>query len=153
MTNSSSPIRVRGHTLLCLQGFEGKGYSLGFVENMSAIHQSLFQHPDTEVELVTAPDAVCGACPHQESGGCTLDGTRSEEEMRNQDHVVLAKLGLETGTRVRWRDVLDRIRASVTGEDLPSICGSCRWLPLGLCRKGIERLRHVQIAPPPTPIR
>ena len=32
------PIRVRAHTLLCLQGFRGEGYSAGFVENMAAIH-------------------------------------------------------------------------------------------------------------------
>ncbi|MDF0651721.1 MAG: hypothetical protein P0121_09670 [Nitrospira sp.] len=29
----------------------------------------------------------------------------------------------------------------MSGDDLPSTCGSCRWLPLGYCREGIDRLR------------
>jgi hypothetical protein len=42
---------------------------------------------------------------------------------------------------VTWREILERIRRAVSGDDLPSICGNCRWLPLGYCREGIERLR------------
>lgn len=51
MKEPSPGFRLRGHTLLCLQGFEGEGYSLGFVENMAAIHQTLFQNPDTRSSL------------------------------------------------------------------------------------------------------
>jgi len=57
----------------------------------------------------------------------------------------LELLGLPPGTRVRWREVLDRIRASVKGSDLPGICGSCQWLPLGYCRDGIDHLRASQV--------
>ncbi len=138
----SPPIRLRGHTLLCLQGFRGKGYSPEFVENMSAIHRILTDHPETLVEVLDSPDVVCGACPHRHPIGCTLNGDRSEEELKDQDHVVLRRLGLQVGRRVRWQDVLDRIRASLRSDDLSAICGNCRWLPLGLCREGIERLSH-----------
>jgi hypothetical protein len=141
-SNSESPIRLRAHTLLCLQGFRGMGYSSRFVENMTTIHRILSDHPESLVEILDSPDAVCGACPHRQPVGCTLNGDRSEEEMKHQDHVVLQTLGLQAGSRVRWQDVLDRIRASLHGDDLPSICGNCRWLSLGFCREGIERLRH-----------
>jgi hypothetical protein len=134
-------MQIRGHTLLCLQGFRGEGYSPGFVENLAAIHRQLEQQPDTLVEIMDAPDAVCGACPHQQSAGCTLNGRQSEDEMREQDHDVLARLGLEAGTVVAWREILHRIGASLTGAELPEICGQCRWLPLGYCKEGIERLR------------
>ena len=139
--DSSSPIRLRAHTLLCLQGFRGEGYSPAFVENMAVIHRTLSTCPESLVEVLDSPDAVCGACPHRHPIGCTLNGERSEEEMNNQDHVVLRRLGLKVGSRVRWHDVLDRIRTSVCGDDLPIICGNCRWLALDLCREGIDRLR------------
>jgi hypothetical protein len=139
---ASAPIRLRGHTLLCLQGFRGEGYSPEFVENMAAVHRALTDRPETWVEVLASPDVVCGACPHQLSPGCTLNGVRSEEEMRDQDRVVLETLGLEIGDRVRWCDILERIRRSVNGDDLPSICGTCRWLPLGYCREGLNRLHE-----------
>lgn len=139
--DSFPPIRLRGHTLLCLQGFSGEGYSLAFVENMAVVHRTLSAHPESLVEVLDSPDAVCGTCPRHYSTGCTLNGDRSEEEIRDQDRVVLRRLGLKVGRRVRWQDLLDRIRAAVSGADLPTICGSCRWLARDLCRQGIDRLR------------
>ena len=141
LKDGSSPIRLRAHTLLCLQGFRGEGYSAAFVKNMAEVHRTLAEHPETLLEVLISPDVVCGACPHQQTSGCTLNGDRSEEEMRDQDRVVLEKLGLEAGSQVRWREILKRIRRSVGGDDLPSICGTCRWLPLGYCREGISQLR------------
>ncbi len=141
-TRPLSPIRLRGHTLLCLQGFRGEGYSPGFTDNLASIHRDLNGTPDHPVELTEEPDAVCGACPHRAAAGCTLNGMGSEAGMQAQDRHVLKLLGLKAGSVVRWRDVLDRIRASVKGSDLPSICGQCRWLPLGYCKEGIDRLRQ-----------
>ncbi len=134
-------VRLRGHTLLCLQGFRGKGYSPDFVENLAQIHRDLAETPDRLVQLVDEPDAVCGACPHQALSGCALNGEASEQAMQEQDRRVLALLGLQAGTVVRWREVLERISRSVHGDDLSGICGRCRWLPLGYCKEGIERLR------------
>ncbi len=150
--DSSTLIRLRGHTLLCLQGFRGEGYSPAFITNMSAIHRTLADNPDSWVQVVASPDVVCGACPHQQVSGCTLKHARSEEEMHDQDRVVLEKLGLEVGDRVRWCDILERIRRSVGRDDLTSICGTCRWLPLGYCREGLHRL-HATASPatPPDP--
>jgi len=141
-THPPSPLRLRGHTLLCLQGFRGEGYSPGFTDNLAAIHRSLSENPDQVVELVEEPDTVCGACPHRAPAGCTLNGTGSEAGMQAQDRHVLKRLGLAAGSVVRWHDVLERIRVSITGSDLPNICGSCRWLPLGYCKEGIDRLRQ-----------
>lgn len=136
------PIRLRGHTLLCLQGFRGEGYSPEFISNMAAIHQALTQAPDRQIEVIASPDEICAACPHLQSSGCRLNGERSEAEMVEQDLVVIQGLGLKVGDRLRWVDLLERIRNSISGDDLPAICGTCRWLPLGYCREGINQLRH-----------
>jgi uncharacterized protein len=139
--NSSPPVRLRGHTLLCMQGFPGEGYNAEFVKNMAAIRRTLTDNPESWVEVLASPDTVCAACPHQHPYGCVLNGARSEEEMIDQDQVVLQRLGLKVGGRIRWQQILERIRSSVCGDDLPSICGACRWLPLGYCRGGMDRLR------------
>jgi len=128
--------------LLCLQGFRGEGYSPAFTENLSAIHRGLSENPDQVIELVEEPDTVCGVCPHRAPDGCTLNGDGSEAGMQAQDRNVLERLALAAGSAVRWRDVLDRIRVSIKGSDLPNICGSCRWLPLGYCKEGVDRLRQ-----------
>ena len=141
-SGSSSPIRLRAHTLLCLQGFRGMGYSPDFVDNMAAIHRTLTDHPQSLVEILDGPDAVCEVCPHRRLAGCTLNGDQFEKEMMAQDHAVLRRLELTVGSRIRWQDILDRIRALVQAEDLSLICGNCRWLPLGFCREGIDRLHH-----------
>lgn len=135
-------IRLRGHTLLCLQGFRGEGYSPAFVDNLASIHRSLQENPEQTVELLDGPDAVCGACPHRVPSGCSIDGDASEESMSKQDQEVLARLGLMVGDRVSWAEVLDQIARSVTGEQLPAICGECRWLSLGYCAEGITHLRQ-----------
>ena len=57
---------------------------------------------------------------------------------------------LESGVTLPWTDILDRIRSSVRGADLPAICTTCPWLPLGWCAEAIDGLRTPSrgIAPP-----
>ena len=136
------PIRIRAHTLLCLQGFRGEGYSAGFVENMAAIHQRLTEDPFQWVEIIAMPDAMCVACPHLAPSGCSLHGEGSESTMQAQDRAVLARLGLQEGDHLTWTDILNRIGTSLTGASLTDICGPCQWHSLGYCRDGIEQLRR-----------
>lgn len=137
-------IRLRGHTLLCLQGFRGEGYSPAFIAHLAAIHRSLADDPDQWVEVTDQPDSVCQACPHLSQEGCRLNGERSEDEMRAQDRDVLSRLGYRAGERAQWRALLDRIARTLTGDELPAICGTCRWLPRGYCREGLIQLRSSQ---------
>ena len=135
------PIRIRAHTLLCLQGFRGEGYSARFVDNMAAIHQRLADDPSQWVEIIAAPDALCSACPHVSTTGCSLHGAGSEDAMQAQDRDVLARLDLHEGDHITWAEILNRIRTSLTGASLTDICGQCQWLSLGYCRVGLDLLR------------
>lgn len=143
----ASPLKLRAHTLLCLQGFRGEGYDPGFVENFAEMHEHLRNDPALLVEVVDGPDVVCACCPHLRTSGCTLRGEDFEREMQAQDRHVLRLLGLRAGDVTTWGDILRRIRQGIAGTDLPTICGECRWLPLGYCREGIERLRTMTIEP------
>ena len=134
-------VTLRGHTLLCLQGFRGLGYDRDFIDNLAAVQRSLSTDPEQPVEVTDRPDVVCGACPHQAASGCSLNGIGSEDGMRAQDRDVLGRLGMAPGDRLSWSAILERIAGTIRGEALDGICGGCRWLSLGYCREGVERLR------------
>lgn len=140
----NNPLTVRAHTLLCLQGFRGEGYSPAFVENMEAIHYRLSIDPKRLVRVIARPDAICDACPHLHPDGCHLKGPGFEKAMKRQDQEVMVRLGISEGEALPWEEILHRIAARIEGEDLGAICGSCPWLPLGYCREGIDALCVVQ---------
>jgi len=135
------PITIRGHTLLCLQGFRGKGYSPDFVGNLVEINNSLVENKNASVRVVSMPDDVCLACPNLKMNGCNLKGPGFEVSMRSQDRQVMSLLDIREGETLSWNEILERIGKRMRGEMLPSICGDCPWLPLGYCQEGIERLR------------
>jgi hypothetical protein len=132
-------VRIRAHNLLCIQGFVGKGYSPGFVANMTAVIASL--DDDAEVTVAADPDVLCAACPNLEESGCALHGEGTEEGIVRQDRDVIARLGLAEGEAYRWGEIVSRIAERVAPADLDDICGSCPWLPLGVCKVGLGKLR------------
>jgi hypothetical protein len=138
---ATRPITIRGHTLLCLQGFRGKGYSPDFVENLIEINNALVDNEDLSVRAVAMPDDVCLVCPNLKMNGCNLKGPGFESSMLSQDRRVLSLLNIREGEILSWREITERIGKKMRGEMLPLICGDCPWLPLGYCEEGIERLR------------
>lgn len=136
------PIVIRGHTLLCLQGFRGEGYDPNFIQNMSKIHQLFFQRKETLVKVVFQPDAVCDACPNLGPSGCRLQGEGFEQAMALQDREVMRRLSLKDGEALSWEEILKRIAERIHPNALPEICGSCPWLSLGYCQEGIGHLRR-----------
>ena len=138
---TEAPIPIRGHLALCLLGFGGEGYSPAFIEHMAGLKTELWADPTRRVTLIAAPDGNCGACPHLVEGGCTLGGPGHEAHMRAHDEAVLARLALAPGDVLSWDDLLERIRTRVGGSDLPGLCTTCPWLPMGVCEKAVETLR------------
>lgn len=137
---STTPIAIRAHMVLCLQGFRGEGYSVTFVSEMAGLLHQLAANPDQLVRLVTRPDRLCRACVNLRRGGCTLGGPEHEIHMHDQDVEVLRRLGLEEEGAYPWRVILERIGATVRGADLPGICTTCPWLELGYCTDAMDRL-------------
>ena len=138
---ATRPITIRGHTLLCLQGFRGKGYSPDFIKNLVEINNALVEDDRLTVRVAAMPDDICLACPNLKMNGCNLKGPGFEASMRSQDRQVMSLLGLQEGETLSWHEILERIGERMRGEMLPSICGDCPWLPLGYCQEGIEQLR------------
>ncbi len=49
---------------MCTLGFQGKGYSLGFIGNYQKIVQQLNDNEETKIEVVQFIDSICSACPN-----------------------------------------------------------------------------------------
>ncbi len=61
-------MRIRGHHLLCLQGFRGLGYNEEFIRRMGDVTRCLAGEPNCPIEPITAPDMICEVCPHNRDG-------------------------------------------------------------------------------------
>ena len=138
-------MKIRAHNLLCIQGFVGKGYSPEFIANMTQVIESLGDA--TPVTVIDEPDVLCAACPNLAESGCTLhsqdsaDYPDSEGAIARQDRDVMERLGLAAGETSEWNEIVGRIASQVAPDDLDDICGQCPWLPLGVCKAGLEALR------------
>jgi uncharacterized protein len=126
-----SPLEIRAHTLLCLQGYNGVGYSPEFTARMDRVFELLKEHPETKVRVVVGSDFFCAICPHMENGRCRVDG--DEDRSVEMDLLVLDKLGIEANSVQVWEGLAFKLRHSINFEDLVCICGECRWKLSGVC--------------------
>ncbi|MBI3595019.1 MAG: DUF1284 domain-containing protein [Nitrospirae bacterium] len=141
MRNPILPIPIRGHTLLCLQGFRGEGYDPMFTAHMSAIHQRLNNQPALLVKVITKPDTFCHSCPNlSEEQGCRLHGDGTEAKMVSQDREVMQKLGIQSEETLSWETIVQKIGEKMKPAMLDELCGACPWLPLGYCKEGLLNL-------------
>jgi len=97
--DKKTPLRIRGHSLLCFQGFRGLGYSPEFIANMKEIHETFQKTPEVLIEPLASPDLLCKSCPNldlnlKKNPGCVLHGPGTEVDMIAQDQEVLKRLGL-----------------------------------------------------------
>ena len=129
-------LKLRGHHLLCVFGFDGLGYDRRFVRNMHAITRAFFSQADRSVLVVEGCDDICAACPRMDSGGCARPG---EGIVAERDRAVLARLDLKVGSRYRAAALVRAVVSRVRPEALDAICEGCEWLAGGYCRDGIER--------------
>ena len=123
------PVYYRPHHFLCSLGFEGKGYSGDFVENMSEIIDGRLRAKDgnlVEIEVVGATDDICGPCPKRRGTLC-----ESQNQIATLDARHARALGLFVGTRIDWAEAKRRIRKRVPPGSLKTLCAGCQWLELG----------------------
>lgn len=119
-------MRLRGHHLICLHFYRGKGYSPAFVENLSAIVRRAEE--GEEIEVVSGADEVCSACPYLKDGLCgQKDG--ADEEIRGLDRKALAFLRVAPGESVLWQEIREKVLAAPS-QWFDSFCTGCDWFDL-----------------------
>ena len=114
---------LRGHHLLCLQGFQGYGYDESFVENMTRINQ-LRKLTDTTISLTDSPDDICRSCPNLKDGLC--ENQKQNERIKSMDREVLSKL--DTAKEYNAPDLFKDMKKIFNSKEIVSgICSKCMW--------------------------
>ncbi len=119
-------IRLRGHHLLCIQGFQGYGYSNEFRENMTRIHSKIMKNQEN-IELVKGPDDLCEHCPNLINNQCK--NPDEDKNILSMDKIVLDKiLKKENKTEFRPSELFEIVNDSFkTEKDLEDMCIGCIW--------------------------
>lgn len=123
----SDKIRIRAHHLLCMQGYQGYGYSSDFEKNMGYIIVYLESRPQHLLKVVKEADAICQYCPHLKDGQCNKS-VHSGPLMEEMDLLVMERLDIESGEEIRAQNIFSRVNEVFkTQKDLEGICGDCYW--------------------------
>lgn len=123
---TSNPLKLRAHHGMCLQFFEGKGYSGEFTTHMARVRELLLTTEDQKIQITDGADEICRACPWLQDGICASRGKTDR-----YDREVLSQTGLIPGTVTESRHFLDLVQKRIlrTGKR-EEICGDCQWTDL-----------------------
>ena len=116
-------MNIRGHHLLCMRYFKGKGYNKRFVNNFSRVIKRLKKNPP--IRIVNYPDDICSCCPHNLGNRCSKKGKDSEEKVKKKDDIIIKYLGLKSNQRARIKNVMNIV--SLRLNKLRRICRECEW--------------------------
>lgn len=133
---------LRGHHLLCVQGFMGMGYSDSFVEKMKEIVTELRNDElDFPITVVAGFDNACMACPNRGDRVCEA-GIGSQKHVLSMDLKVIKHLGLIVGKNYQKSMLMKLVAHKVNPDDLDFLCKGCSWLQYGVCKQGIGELKE-----------
>ena len=127
-------ITLRPHHLLCTQGYSGKGYSDGFVENMDKIVDYLRNNEDAKIMLKFGDDDLCSRCPNMDDKKLC----RTEEKVRRFDEKTVKYFNL-CEKEYNYRQITEYIDENMSEEMLKDICDGCSWYAISRCRANIVR--------------
>ena len=111
-------IKIRPHHLLCVSGFNGKGYSDDFIQNMARVVRALKNKK--EILITFGYDDICSKCPDLNNEKCV-----SEEKVGKHDSLVANELDLENGKVYNTVGLSKDTDAKKTA--LKRYCVSCEW--------------------------
>lgn len=122
-------IKLRGHHLICLHFFHGKGYDDRFVSNLREIMR---RAEDEEILVCAGADDVCSSCFHlKDSFCCSAPG--AEDEIRAMDLKAFSLLARQPGEKIAWSNIRGRL-PDIFNEWRASFCMECDWR--GVCEEG-----------------
>ncbi|MDE6540220.1 MAG: DUF1284 domain-containing protein [Ruminococcus sp.] len=115
-----SKYKLRPHHALCINFFEGKGYSNEFTENMTRVIENFHENPI--IEITTGDDVICSKCP------CT----DCHDKALSYDMKVIDICGIAGS--ISWENLQKNIREKIINAGkLKEICSDCQWF--SICEK------------------
>lgn len=112
-------MELRGHHLLCVQGFQGYGYNEEFVTNMREVVNNLNNSDDIWIETTDKCDVICTACPYNVDSECSKDYVKS------MDLQVLDELAFAVGDKVKMKEVISKVKENP--QRFYKFCTNCEW--------------------------
>ena len=120
-------IKIRAHHLLCLQGYQGYGYSSTFAKHLADSIERIKKELDSLIEIVISGDIICDKCPNYLDGKCKKDAD-AYDRIRRMDLEVLNISGIEIGSIDTCASYFDTVNRCVQGKSqVVNICGNCQW--------------------------
>jgi hypothetical protein len=123
MILNKTPIKLRGHHLICLNFFKGEGYNQEFIENLRDILMRV--QSGEEIEVCSGADDVCTTCPFLKDRRCRYD-KYAENEIQKMDKDATALLNVEKSTKVTWLEIQKRLKG-IFKRWSTEYCRSCTW--------------------------
>lgn len=123
--DGSEPIRIRAHHILCIQGFQGLGYSKEFTKNMTLITEKILNNHSFFIKIIIGADSICKHCPHLSNGVCRME-MGSLKFISSMDSLVLKKLNMEAGSVISSAQ-LKTLTGNLSPKIIKEICGDCGW--------------------------
>lgn len=116
-------LKLRGHHLLCLQGFQGYGYDEDFVINMTNIN-NLRKSSRTIISLTNESDDICNSCPNLKNDLC--ENKKQNHIIRKMDDEVLSKL--DSNKDQNAIKLFEEVSLKFnTLNSVKNICFGCKW--------------------------
>lgn len=120
----SDPIRIRAHHLLCIQGFQGYGYTKDFVSHMEKVTTFLRSNPLYKIKIVVKSDELCSQCPHDVDERC-IKG--SSNEISKIDRLVVEKANLDLKHIYTVSEAFGIVNKNLNHDLVVSLCSGCTW--------------------------
>lgn len=121
-------IKLRAHHLLCMQGFQGYGYSEEFTKNMKVVIDALKNDAGIKIQIVDCCDDICACCPNNIEGIC-----KDKDKVDIFDRKTLNKLQIKSGYEILSENLFTFANKNFKGcEDKEDICRGCCWTDICL---------------------
>ena len=116
-------INLRGHHLLCLQGFQGYGYDENFIKNMEIINERR-KSEGSIIQLSDSADDICRYCPNLENNLCQNE--KNDSKIKKMDYEILSKLN--KNNEYNGPELFKEVsKIFNTLESVENICSECKW--------------------------
>lgn len=120
----SDPIRIRAYHLLCIQGFQGYGYSDNFVSHMRRVISFLKLNQYSDIQIVDDIDELCSKCPHNIDDRCFKE---SSHGINKVDKLIIENTGLDLKHIYTIHEAFSIINQNLDKDLLLFICSDCSW--------------------------
>lgn len=122
-------IYLRGHHLLCMLTYIGKGYTPLFVENYDRIARQLSL--GAIITLVTGSDDICAPLLCEKDCHCHRASVTMRDQIALQEISALLGVYLQPGSQLTLnQQLLEKLRNAFREHKIRRACQGCEWAEL-----------------------